>query len=78
MRDYLRLAFERVPIAKDSRRAATRAIHKAISLPARWRLDHDVYGFPVELWLKDAANRVFEAPKPMVDAQQLSTEPVTC
>ncbi len=78
MRDYLRLAFEREPIAKDSRRAATRAIHRAISLPARWRLDHDAYGFPVELWLKDAANRVFEAPKPMVDAQQLSTEPVTC
>ena len=78
MRDYLRLAFERVPIAKDSRRAATRAIHKAISLPARWRLDHDTYGFPVELWLKDAVNRIFEAPKPMVDAQQLSTEPVTC
>ena len=45
MRDYLRLAFERVPIAKDSRRATTRAIHKAISLPARWRLDHDTYGF---------------------------------
>ena len=78
MRDYLRLAFERVPIAKDSRRAATRAIHKAISLPARWRLDHDTYGFPVELWLKDAVNNVFEAPKPIVDAQQLSTEPVTC
>ncbi len=59
MRDYLRLAFERVPIAKDSRRAATRAIHKAIILPARWRLDHDTYGFPVELWLKDAVNRIF-------------------
>ena len=67
-----------IATSASSRRAATRAIHRAISLPARWRLDHDAYGFPVELWLKDAANRVFEAPKPMVDAQQLSTEPVTC
>jgi radical SAM superfamily enzyme YgiQ (UPF0313 family) len=78
MRDYLRLAFERVPIAKDSRRPLTRAVHKAIGRSARWRLDHDVYGLPVELWAKNAVNRVLEAPKPKVDAQQLEAEPVVC
>lgn len=78
MRDYLRVAFNRVPIASDRRRTVTRWVHEAISVPARWRLDHDVYGLPVELWLKNAVNRVFESPKPKVDAQQLSAEPATC
>ena len=33
--------------------AFTRPIQKALSLPARWRLDHDVYALPVELWLNN-------------------------
>jgi radical SAM superfamily enzyme YgiQ (UPF0313 family) len=78
MREYLRVAFNRVPIAADRRNRLTRAVHQAISLPARWRLDHDLYGFPVELWVKNAVNRAFRPPKPKVDAQQLSAEPVTC
>jgi hypothetical protein len=78
MREYLRLAFSRVPIAKDRRRPATRALHELISAPARWRLDHGFYDLPVELWLKDAVQRFFEAPKPVVDAQQLASEPATC
>ena len=78
MRDYLRVAFNRVPIASDRRRRVTRLVHQAISLPARWRLDHGVYALPFEIWLKNAANRLFESPKPNVDAQQLSSEPVTC
>ncbi len=36
MRDYLRVAFNRVPIASDRRRRVTRLVHQAISLPARW------------------------------------------
>ena len=43
MREYLRIAFDRVPIAADTRKRSTRLIQKALSLPARWRLDHDVY-----------------------------------
>jgi hypothetical protein len=78
MRDYLRVAFNRVPIASDRRHRITRLVHQAISLPARWRLDHDVYGLPFEIWLKDVVTRAFEAPKPKVDAQQLAAEPVTC
>lgn len=78
MRDYLRLAFNRVPIAADKRNPAVRAIHDLIGIPARWRLDHDVYGFPFEIWVKDALKRICEQPKPKVDAQQLSAEPVTC
>ncbi|HZS50451.1 MAG TPA: radical SAM protein [Bryobacterales bacterium] len=78
MREYLRVAFHRVPIAADRRNRVTRAVHEAISVPARWRLDHDFYVFPFELWLKNAAARVLQAPKPKVDARQLSAEPVTC
>jgi radical SAM superfamily enzyme YgiQ (UPF0313 family) len=78
MRDYLRLAFERVPIAKDRRPRLTRMTHKAIGYSARWRLDHNVYSAPVELWAKNAISRVLEPPKPKVDAQQLEAEAVTC
>jgi hypothetical protein len=74
MREYLRAAFNRVPIAADRRHLVTRMVHNAISLPARWRLDHDFYGLPIEIWLKNAAGRVFEPPKPCVDARQLATE----
>jgi radical SAM superfamily enzyme YgiQ (UPF0313 family) len=78
MRDYLRLAFERAPIAKDQRGRLTRSLHKAIRAPAQWRLDHDIYALPFELWLKNLANRASAAPKPMVDAQQLESEPAAC
>jgi radical SAM superfamily enzyme YgiQ (UPF0313 family) len=78
MRDYLRVAFNRVPIAADRRRPGVRRFHEAISVPARWRLDHDFYAFPFEVWLKNAVNRVFESPKPKVDAQRLSAEAVAC
>ncbi len=78
MRDYLRVAFNRVPIAADRRPLVTRLVHTAISLPARWRLDHDFYALPLEIWLKNAVSRAFEPPRPKVDAQQLSAEPVAC
>jgi radical SAM superfamily enzyme YgiQ (UPF0313 family) len=78
MRDYLRVAFNRVPIAAERRRAGVRMFHEAISVPARWRLDHDFYAMPFEIWLKNVINRVFEAPKPKVDAQRLSAEAAAC
>jgi anaerobic magnesium-protoporphyrin IX monomethyl ester cyclase len=53
-------------------------VHGMIEIPARWRLDHHLYGFPVELWIKDLANRLVEPPKSKVDAHMLETEVVTC
>jgi hypothetical protein len=53
-------------------------VHRLISFPARWRLDHDFYAFPFELGLKNAANKWFAPPKPKVDAQMLEAEVVTC
>jgi anaerobic magnesium-protoporphyrin IX monomethyl ester cyclase len=78
MREYLRLAFNRVPIGVKRKRAIQRTIHEMIAVPARWRIDHDFYSMPVELWLKDALNRMFEPPKSKVDAHQLEAEVVAC
>jgi anaerobic magnesium-protoporphyrin IX monomethyl ester cyclase len=78
MREYLRVAFNRVPIGVQTKHPINRTVHKFISIPARWRLDHDVYAAPVELWLKNRANRWFPSVKPKVDAQQLSAEVVSC
>jgi len=78
MREYLRVAFNRVPIGKQRKHPLSRVVHGLIGIPARWRLDRNFYAFPVELWAKNAANRFFDPPKPKVDAQQLSSEPVTC
>jgi len=75
MRDYLRIAFDRVPIAADTRKRSTRIAQKLLSLPARWRLDRDVYGFPVELWINDRLRKINPQYKPAVDAKRL--EPAT-
>jgi radical SAM superfamily enzyme YgiQ (UPF0313 family) len=76
MREYMRVAFNRVNIGQHTRHILAEKVHEWISAPARWRLDHDVYALPVELWLKDAANRWLPAPKPKVDAKRL--EPAAC
>jgi radical SAM superfamily enzyme YgiQ (UPF0313 family) len=76
MRDYLRLAFDRVPISADTRDRITRTAQKAISLPARWRLDHDFYAMPVELWLNDKLKQRTAALKPAVDAKRLEPHKV--
>jgi len=78
MREYLRVAFNRVPIGVRRKNSLQRLVHGMIEIPARWRLDHHLYGFPVELWLKDLANRLVEPPKSKVDAHQLEAEVVTC
>lgn len=81
MRDYLRIAFDRVPIAADRRSRFTRTAQKCISLPARWRLQHDTLAFPVELWINDRLKkRTAAAMKPVVDAKRLepAAETVAC
>ena len=78
IREYLRIAFNRVPIGVQRKHPLTRLVHELISVPARWRLDHHCYSFPFELWLKDAANRYFPAPKAKVDAHKLEPEAVAC
>ena len=49
-----------------------------IHVPERWRLDHDRYAAPFEIWLKGAANRWFPRVKAKVDAHQLATEALSC
>ena len=78
MREYMRVAFHRVPIGKYRTPALSRLLYQMISVPARWRLDHHVYAFPVDLWARNKAQKWMTPPKPKVDAHQLSAEPVTC
>jgi len=78
MREYLRVAFNRVPIGVHRKNSLQRLVHGMIEAPARWRLDHNFYAFPFELWLKNLASRLIEPPKAKVDAHQLETEVVTC
>lgn len=78
MREYMRVAFHRIPIGKYRTNALSRALFDLISRPARWRLEHHVYAFPVELWARKTLQKVLTPPKPKVDAQQLATEAVTC
>jgi radical SAM superfamily enzyme YgiQ (UPF0313 family) len=77
MRDYLRIAFDRVPIAADTRDRFTRLSQKALSLPARFRLDHDIYAAPIELWINNKLKRRTAA-KPAVDAKRLEPAEATC
>jgi anaerobic magnesium-protoporphyrin IX monomethyl ester cyclase len=79
-RDYLRMAFDRIPIAADTRKRTTRLAQKFLSLPARWRLDHDVYAAPAEIWLNEKLKKRTAAFKPAVDAKRLepSTAEVAC
>ena len=71
MRDFLRIAFDRVPIALDTRKRATRIAQKLLSFPARWRLDHDIYALPAELWVNNKLKRKSPIFKPAVDAKRL-------
>jgi anaerobic magnesium-protoporphyrin IX monomethyl ester cyclase len=71
MRDYLRIAFDRVPIAADARDSFTRFAQKALSIPARWRLDHDCFAFPFELAMNNKLKQRTAALKPAIDAKRL-------
>jgi anaerobic magnesium-protoporphyrin IX monomethyl ester cyclase len=78
MREYMRVAFHRVPIGKYRVAALNRLLFELVSLPARWRLDHHVYSFPVDLWARNTMQKILTPPKPKVDAQMLSAEVVAC
>lgn len=75
MRDYLRIAFDRAPIAANQHGWAARASQRFTRYPARWRIDHDFYGFPFELWINRKLKNIVTLPKPQVDAKML--EPAT-
>ena len=61
MREYLRVAFNRVPIGRSRKHPLTQKVHNLIAAPARFRLDHDCYAVPVELWAKAAAAKLLAA-----------------
>src|SRR5579885_2138024 len=78
MRDYLRLAFHRVPIGVRRKTSLEKTLHALLAVCARWRLDHDFYSCPFEIYLKNRVESWTHPPKPKVDAHQLAAEPVTC
>jgi len=78
MREYLRLAFHRVPIGVRRKTSLEKTLHALLAVCARWRLDHDFYSCPFEIYLKNRVESWTHPPKPKVDAHQLAAEPVTC
>jgi radical SAM superfamily enzyme YgiQ (UPF0313 family) len=74
MRDYLRIAFDRAPIAANGPGGFAQTIKHLTAYPARWRLDHDVYGVPVELWANRVLKNIVKLPKPSVDAKMMGPE----
>jgi len=71
MRDYLRIAFDRVPISRLDSNSVIQIVQKSLNYPARWRLEHDVYGLPVEIWINRKLKRFVSVAKPRIDAKQL-------
>lgn len=71
MREYLRMAFDRVPISKLDSNSVVQLLQKGLGYPARWRLDHDTYGLPVEVWINRKLKRFVSVARPTVDAKQL-------
>ena len=74
MRDYLRIAFDRAPIAATGPGEFARAVKHLTAYPARWRLRHDAYAFPVELWANRKLKNLVKLPKPSVDAKMMGPE----
>lgn len=74
MRDYLRIAFDRAPIATKGHNWFATAIQHLTAYPARVRLNHDFYNFPVELWINRQLKNIVKLPKPSVDAKRLQPE----
>ena len=78
MRDYLRVAFNRVPDRPYERSRLNRAVYRLIACRRAGGWIITLTPFPVELWARNTVEKVIAPPKPMVDAHQLSAEPVTC
>lgn len=75
MRDYLRIAFDRDPIAKNGPGRFAKTVQHLTAYPARMRLNHDFYRFPVELWVNRQLRNIVKLPKPNVDAKTLEPNP---
>jgi radical SAM superfamily enzyme YgiQ (UPF0313 family) len=75
MRDYLRIAFDRDPIAKNGPGRFAKTVQHLTAFPARIRLNHDFYRFPVELWVNRQLKNIVKLPKPSVDAKILEPNP---
>lgn len=71
MRDYLRIAFDRLPISNFEISSMVRTVQRALCFPAQWRLEHDFYSFPAELWVNRKLKRYVRVSKPKVDAKLL-------
>jgi anaerobic magnesium-protoporphyrin IX monomethyl ester cyclase len=80
MRDYLRIAFDRIPSRRTRasplpgwRRNASRCLHAGVSTTT-------LTAFPVELWLNKKLKETTAALKPAVDAKRLEPNAVeaTC
>jgi anaerobic magnesium-protoporphyrin IX monomethyl ester cyclase len=79
MRDYLRIAFDRAPIAKTGPGRIAKAVQHLTAYPARVRLNCDFYGFPFELWINRQLKNIVKLPKPSVDAKRMEPNPApTC
>jgi anaerobic magnesium-protoporphyrin IX monomethyl ester cyclase len=74
MRDYLRIAFDRAPIATTGHSRFAKAIQHLTAYPARVRLNYDFYSFPIELWINRQLKNIVKLPKPSVDAKRLQPE----
>jgi radical SAM superfamily enzyme YgiQ (UPF0313 family) len=74
MRDYLRIAFDRAPIATTGHGRFAKAIQHLTAYPARVRLNYNFYKFPVELWINRQLKNIVKLPKPSVDAKRLQPE----
>jgi radical SAM superfamily enzyme YgiQ (UPF0313 family) len=74
MRDYLRIAFDRAPIAANGPGKLAKAVQHLTAYPARWRLDHDFYAMPVELWVNRTLKNIVRLPKPNVDAKPMGPD----
>ena len=60
MREYLRLAYKRESIAVGRSGVRSRLVN-LMRRPARWRLRRHRYGFPVEIWVRNAARRILHS-----------------
>ncbi len=74
MRDYLRIAFDREPIATTGHGKFAKAVQHLTAYPARVRLNYDFYSFPIELWINRQLKNIVKLPKPSIDAKRLQPE----
>jgi len=71
MRECLRMAFNRQPIARYDPNWTVKSLQRFLSYPVRWRLEHDFYAMPAEIWINNRLKRWIPVAKPVVDAKQL-------